>query len=79
MVSQVSNIAHGPLVLNVSLFQSHELINGVELYDMVWTLNDMSQDDLLNTDTIYVQTGKKSFVVEKDGMVCYNKIGICVS
>lgn len=55
------------------------MINGVELYDMVWTLNDMSQDDLLNTDTIYVQTGKKSFVVEKDGMVCYNKVDICVA
>lgn len=72
-------MARGPFVLNVTLFQSHELINGVELYDMVWTLNDMSQDDLLNTDTIYVQTGKKSFVVEKDGMVCYNKSDMYVA
>lgn len=49
--------------------QTHELVNGMELYDMVWTLNESSQENLLNTDTIYVQTGKKSFVIEKDGMM----------
>ncbi|XP_078335992.1 fatty acid synthase-like [Crassostrea virginica] len=58
---------HALMAISEKHNKSHELINGVELYDMVWTLNDMSQDDLLNTDTIYVQTGKKSFVVEKDG------------
>lgn len=57
----------------------------MELYDMVWTLNESSQENLLNTDTIYVQTGKKSFVIEKEGMMhnshehlCWKKMHIWI-
>lgn len=49
----------------------------MELYDMVWTLNESSQENLLNTDTIYVQTGKKSFVIEKDGTMHNSHEHLC--
>lgn len=44
---------------------------------MVWTLNESSQENLLNTDTIYVQTGKKSFVIEKEGMMHNSHEHLC--
>lgn len=38
---------------------------------MVWILNECSQENFFNIDIIYVQIGKKFFVIEKDGMM-YN-------
>lgn len=36
---------------------------------MVWILNEFSQENFFNIDIIYVQIGKKFFVIEKDGMM----------
>ncbi|XP_062590518.1 fatty acid synthase-like [Saccostrea cucullata] len=56
---------HALIAINEKHNKTHELTSGMELLDMVWTVEEIDHEDIDSTDSIHVQTGGKSFVVEK--------------
>ncbi|XP_061197314.1 fatty acid synthase-like [Saccostrea echinata] len=60
---------HALIAINEKHNKTHELTSGMELLNMVWTVDEIDQEDIDSTDSIHVQTGKKSFVVEKGEIV----------